>query len=181
MKLALRLLSRESRAGELTLMFAALVVAVAAVTTVSFFTDRVRQALTTQANQLLAADLVLISDHPIPAPFEAQAGASGLSSAHTLAFPSMVIQGARNQLAEVKGVSAGYPLRGELSLSRVLFGPVEPARSRVAGEADARRAVTLRAEHLSHRIRALFSQDAMVEGVLDGYREAIRVKSSRSH
>ncbi|MDP1683446.1 MAG: ABC transporter permease, partial [Burkholderiales bacterium] len=129
MKLALRLLSRESRAGELTLMFVALVVAVAAVTTVSFFTDRVRQALTTQANQLLAADLVLISDHPIPALFEAQAIASGLSSAHTLAFPSMVIQGERNQLAEVKGVSAGYPLRGELNLSRVLFGPVEAARS----------------------------------------------------
>ena len=129
MKLALRLLSRESHAGELTLMFLALVVAVAAVTTVSFFTDRVRQALTTQANQLLAADLVLISDHPIPASFEAQAIASGLSSARTLAFPSMVIQGARNQLAEVKGVSAGYPLRGELNLSQVLFGPVETARS----------------------------------------------------
>ncbi len=129
MKLALRLLARESRAGELTLIFIALVVAVAAVTTVSFFTDRVRLALTTQANQMLAADLVLISDHPIPAAFEAHALALGLSSAHTLAFPSMVIQGARNQLAEVKGVSAGYPLRGELNLSRVLFGPVETARS----------------------------------------------------
>ncbi|MEK6663641.1 MAG: FtsX-like permease family protein [Pseudomonadota bacterium] len=129
MKLALRLLARESRAGELTLMFIALVVVVAAVTTVSFFTDRVRQALTTQANQLLAADLVLISDHPIPASFEVQAIASGLSSAHTLAFPSMVIQGERNQLAEVKGVSIGYPLRGELNLSRALFGPNEAARS----------------------------------------------------
>ncbi|MBT9613535.1 MAG: ABC transporter permease [Burkholderiales bacterium] len=129
MKLALRLLARESRAGELTLMFIALVVAVAAVTTVSFFTDRVRQALTSQANQLLAADMILISDHPIPVSFEAQAMAFGLSSAHTLAFPSMVIQGTRNQLAEVKGVSLGYPLRGELNLSRALFGPVEPARS----------------------------------------------------
>ena len=129
MKLALRLLARESRAGELTLMFIALVVAVAAVTTVSFFTDRVRQALTTQANQLLAADLVVISDHPIPAAFEAQAIASGLSSARTLAFPSMVIQGERNQLAEVKAVSAGYPLRGELNLNRELFGSEEIVRS----------------------------------------------------
>lgn len=129
MKLALRLLARESRAGELTLMFIALVVAVSAVTTVSFFTDRVRQALSTQANQLLAADLVLISDHPIPASFETQAQAAGLSSARTLAFPSMVIQGSRNQLAEVKGVSAGYPLRGELNLSRELFGPIEISHS----------------------------------------------------
>ena len=129
MKLALRLLARESRAGELTLMFVALVVAVAAVTTVSFFTDRVRQALTTQANQLLAADLVLISDHPIAPSFAERARAAGLSTAHTQAFPSMVLHGARNQLAEVKGVSAGYPLRGELSLSRALFGPAQAAQS----------------------------------------------------
>ena len=79
MKLALRLLGRDWRAGELTLIFSALVVAVAAITTVSFFTDRVRQALTTQASQLLAADLVLISDHPIPALFANRASAAGLT------------------------------------------------------------------------------------------------------
>lgn len=128
MKLALRLLARESRAGELTLIFIALVVAVAAVTTVSFFTDRVRQALTTQANQLLAADLVLISDHPIQPSFLAEAAKQGLSTAHTQSFRSMVLHGERNQLAEVKAVSAGYPLRGELDLSRALFGPLETAQ-----------------------------------------------------
>lgn len=129
MKLALRFLTRESRAGELSLIFAALVVAVAAVTTVSFFTDRVQQALTTQANQLLAADLVLIGDHPLPAAFQTEATAAGLRVAQTMAFASMVVQGSRNQLAEVKGVSEGYPLRGELGVSRTAFGATEIARA----------------------------------------------------
>ena len=122
MKLALRLLAREWRAGELRLLFGALLVAVAAITTVSFFTNRVQIALNSQTNQLLAADLVLIADHPIAAQFAAQATRSGMRLAHTMAFPSMVVQGSRNQFVEVKAVSPGYPLRGDLSTSQALFG-----------------------------------------------------------
>ena len=40
------------------------VLAVASVTTVAFFADRVRQALMREANQLLGGDLVVIADHP---------------------------------------------------------------------------------------------------------------------
>ena len=123
MKLARRFLWREWRAGELHILLLALAVAVAAVTTVSFFTDRVRQALATQANQLLAADLVLISDHPLTPDREAEARQLGLSVAHTVAFPSMVVANGRTQLAEVKGVSSGYPLRGKLSVSASPFAP----------------------------------------------------------
>ncbi len=125
MRLALRLLAREWRAGELRLLFGALLVAVAAITTVSFFTNRVQLALNTQTNQLLAADLVLIADHPIGAQFAQRAEAAGLRLARTLAFPSMVVQGQRNQFVEVKAVSPTYPLRGDLSTSKVLFGPGE--------------------------------------------------------
>ncbi|MDH5342947.1 MAG: hypothetical protein OEW79_08970, partial [Betaproteobacteria bacterium] len=60
--LALRLLARDWRARELTLVALAVVVAVASVTTVDFFTDRVYQALSRQANQLLGADLVVTGD-----------------------------------------------------------------------------------------------------------------------
>lgn len=126
MKLALRFLLREWRAGELHILLLALAVAVAAVTTVSFFTDRVRQALATQANQLLAADLVIISDHPLTPDREAKARELGLRLAHTVAFPSMVVAGGRTQLAEVKGVSAGYPLRGKLAVSGTTFAPDHP-------------------------------------------------------
>ena len=63
---ALRMLRRDARAGELRLLVAALVLAVAALSAVGFFTDRVSQALAREANQLLGADLLLRADHPWP-------------------------------------------------------------------------------------------------------------------
>ena len=60
----MRMLRRDWRAGELRVLAAALFVAVASVTTVGFFADRVQKALAREAHQLLGADLVLVSDHP---------------------------------------------------------------------------------------------------------------------
>ncbi len=63
--LAWRLLVRDWRAGEVTLIAAAIVIAVAAVTTVGFFTDRVQRALRQEANRLLGADLAIGDSSPI--------------------------------------------------------------------------------------------------------------------
>jgi len=63
-KQSLRMLARDWRAGELQVLAAALVIAVASVTSVAFFADRVGQALVRDVHQLLGADLVLASDHP---------------------------------------------------------------------------------------------------------------------
>src|SRR5216683_617991 len=63
-KSAWRMLARDWRAGELGVLAAALVIAVASVTSVGFFADRVGQALERDAHQLLGADLVLAADHP---------------------------------------------------------------------------------------------------------------------
>lgn len=112
--LALRMLRREWHAGELRVLAAALVIAVASVTSVGFFTDRVGRALAQQANMLLGADLVLISDHPVDANFEREALRRGLRTARTLSFPSMVLHGEHAQLSEIKAVSRNYPLRGQL-------------------------------------------------------------------
>ena len=79
--LALRLLARDWRAGELTLVAVAVVVAVASVTTVGFFADRVHQALSRQANQLLGADLVISGDRALDASFAAEAERRGLKVA----------------------------------------------------------------------------------------------------
>ena len=116
--LAWRLLGREFRSGELRLLVAALVVAVAAVTSVGFLADRVRQALEREAHQLLGADLVLIADHPWPADSLAEADARGLRQAQTRIFPSMVMAEGKAQLADIKAVTSGYPLRGSLRTSR---------------------------------------------------------------
>ncbi|MCU0868693.1 MAG: ABC transporter permease, partial [Burkholderiales bacterium] len=88
--LATRLLARDLRAGELRLMFASLVLAVASFTTVAFFADRVRLALVQEAAQLLGADLVVIADHPLDADWTDAARAGGLATTSTVRFPSMV-------------------------------------------------------------------------------------------
>ena len=123
LKLSLRLLLRDWRAGELGVLAIALIIAVGSVTTVGFFTDRIQQALSTQANSLLGADLVVVSDHPMATSLAAKAAQLNLQSASTTAFPSMVLHGDRNQLAEIKAVSVGYPLRGALRVSPSAFAP----------------------------------------------------------
>jgi putative ABC transport system permease protein len=120
--LALRLLWRDCRAGELTLIAVAIALAVASVTTVGFFTDRVHQALGRQANQLLGADLVIVSDKPLDPAFESEAHARGIAVARMVRFPSMATKGERSTLASLKVVSSGYPLRGELRTSEELYG-----------------------------------------------------------
>ncbi|UCV25055.1 ABC transporter permease [Ferribacterium limneticum] len=115
--LAWRTLGRELRSGELRLLFAALVIAVAAVTAVGFFADRVRLAFEREAQQMMGGDLILIADHTLPAAYAAEARRRGLKLAETLIFPSMVIGPEQAQLADIKAVSPGYPLRGRVEIS----------------------------------------------------------------
>jgi len=118
-RLAWRLLSRDWRAGELRVLIAALVLAVASIGTVGFFTDRVKGALTRQANLLLGADLLLSGDRPLPDSFTREARSRGLAAVPAIKFNSMV-QAAGGAgaavLADVKAVTAGYPLRGAIVL-----------------------------------------------------------------
>ena len=128
-RLAWRLLGRELRSGELRLLFVALAVAVAAVTAVGFFADRVRLALEREAQQMMGGDLVLIADHPWDAKYLQEARARDLQIAETLSFPSMVVGGAQLQLADVKAVSSGYPLRGKLSATTSTGEPGAPVNA----------------------------------------------------
>lgn len=112
--LALQFLRRDWRSGEIRLLSLALLVAVAAVSAVGFFTDRVDQAMLLQANEVLAADLVISGSRPIPEQFSERAKQLGLATAATLNFPSVVMRNDETLLVEIKAVSPGYPLRGEL-------------------------------------------------------------------
>jgi putative ABC transport system permease protein len=118
---ALRMTARDWRAGELRFLLLALVVAVASLSSVGFFVDRMRAGLERDANQLLGADLVITADQPVSEAWRAEAGRRGLTLADTVAFASMAIAGdgddAQSQLAAVKAVSPGYPLRGKLKLA----------------------------------------------------------------
>ena len=96
------MLARDWRAGELRVLAAAVVVAVASVTSVAFFADRVSRALVRDAHQLLGADLVLVSDHPWQPGAAEEIGRRGLERAEAVTFISMAQTGegdaARGQL-----------------------------------------------------------------------------------
>lgn len=129
LRFALRGLWREWRGGDLHLLGLALVLAVASVTSVGFFTDRVEGALQRQGNELLAADLVIESPEPLPDAFADQADRLGLERAHSLSFPSIIPGGNGPQLVQVKAVDDAYPLRGQLLLRSSAAAPPVAARS----------------------------------------------------
>jgi len=118
-----RALRRDWRAGELKVLVAALVIAVASITSVGFFTDRVRLAMGEQAAELLAADLVVSSTRAAPAEWEAHARRLGAATARYANFPSVILVNDFPQLVDVKAVTEAYPLRGPLRVADVPYGP----------------------------------------------------------
>jgi len=129
MRQALRMLARDWRAGELRVLALALAIAVASVTSVAFFADRIGSALVRDAHQLLGADLVLVSDHPWRDEVAAEIRAGGLEAASALNFMSMATANGENLLSGVKAVTPAYPLRGRLRIAPAPGAPDAPAQS----------------------------------------------------
>ena len=120
-KLGWRTLLRDLRAGELRLLIVAVTLAVAALTAVGFFADRLKGGLQRDARQLLGGDAVVRSDGVTPAAFIAKAQALGLKAVSTVTFPTMGrasdADGGASKLVAFKAVPEGYPLRGSLTVS----------------------------------------------------------------
>ncbi|HSM22465.1 MAG TPA: FtsX-like permease family protein, partial [Rubrivivax sp.] len=127
--LAWRQALRDFRAGELRLLAVAVLLAVAALTAVGFFADRLNNGLTRDARQLLGGDAVVGSDKPAPPELVAKARELGLAVATNVSFPSMARapddKGGATRLVAVKAVSASYPLRGRM---QVKAGPDAPVQ-----------------------------------------------------
>ena len=128
LQLGWRNLWRDFRSGELNLLVVSVVLAVAALSAVGFFADRLQAGLWRDARQLLGGDAVVSSDKPTPEIFLEKAKALGLKTQTTLNFPSMVraddAQGGNTKLVALKSVSEGYPLRGNMSLFKA--NPQQP-------------------------------------------------------
>ena len=122
LRFALRSFGREIRSGEVLVLLAAVALAVAALTAVGFLTDRIGKAVARQANEVLAADLRLRSQEPIPATWSEMAESYDLQTAETTTFPSVVFAGDLSALATIKAVSSTYPLRGAVRTADALFG-----------------------------------------------------------
>ncbi|WP_038210141.1 ABC transporter permease [Xenophilus azovorans] len=131
-RLGWRTLRRDLRAGELRLLIVAVLLAVAALTAVGFFADRLQGGLQRDARQLLGGDAVLVTDNPTPPAFAQRAAALGLDGAMTYTFPTMArapdAQGGASRLVAFKAVAPGYPLRGSLQVAATADGAGEATR-----------------------------------------------------
>jgi len=119
---ALRNLLRDFKSGELAVLVLALLVAVASLTAVGFFTSRIGLAVERQAGEVLAADLRLQSARPVPDTYEAEAASRGLKVARLESMPSVVFFGQESSLIALRAVGEGYPLRGRLKTTDRPFG-----------------------------------------------------------
>eukprot|EP01022_Parablepharisma_sp_SALTPOND_P005063 TRINITY_DN1215_c0_g2_i1.p3 TRINITY_DN1215_c0_g2~~TRINITY_DN1215_c0_g2_i1.p3 ORF type:complete len:833 (-),score=400.51 TRINITY_DN1215_c0_g2_i1:2966-5464(-) len=168
---ALRMTLRDWRTGELRFLLIALIVAVAALSSVGFFVDRMRAGMARDAHQLLGADLLVAADQPLPPQWLQQARQQGLLQAQTQVFPSMAQAGegdaARSLLSSIKAVSPGYPLRGQLKLrapdggDRAAEGIPQPGTvwvdPQILSQLDLRVGDTLRLGDLPLKIAAVIS------------------------
>ena len=136
LKLAWRLLIRDWRSGELTVLVIALVVAVTSLTAVAFLTDRVGHAVELRAAESLAADLRLGSSDPLEQRYLDMAAQADLQTASMVTMPSVVFEQDRSTLSAVRAVSGGYPLRGKLKTSpKLLMTATETSEIPARGEA----------------------------------------------
>lgn len=133
--LATRQLLRDARAGELRVLFFALLVAVAASTAIGYFGARLNGAMLLRATEFLGADLVVEGSSPAK-PEQIQAGeALKLDHAQIVVFSTVIATDAGIQLSSIKAVDSVYPLRGELKSAADLYQPEEVSRGPKPGEA----------------------------------------------
>ena len=120
---SLRLLKREWKAGELTVLAIALIVAIASHTTINHFTDRISRAMIFNANNLIGGDLVLSNSREIEPDVKDKAQSLNLDVAEVQRFVTVVNAEDNIQLVSVKSVSENYPLKGVIKVTDELFGP----------------------------------------------------------
>ncbi len=112
--LAFRLLWRDTRAGELTILFLALLIAVTCSTAITMFSNRLETTMTDQAAEFMAADMVITSHSSLNDVWLKKATELKLLQSQTAEFSSVLMENDEMLLAGVKAVSAYYPLRGYL-------------------------------------------------------------------
>ena len=114
--LSLKLFWRELKSGQLIIMFLALVLAVATVSSISLFTDRLEKALISETKEFLGGDLKFESNDLIEDKAYEKIKKLNLRTSETVQFASMLSSEGNLQLASIKAVDENYPLVGEIEL-----------------------------------------------------------------
>ena len=133
--LASRQLLRDARAGELRVLFFALLVAVTASTAIGYFSARLSDGMQRRASEFLGADLLLTGTSPA-APAQIEEGKRlGLDHARLVEFSSVIAGDEAIQLVSVKAADSRYPLRGQLKSASAPYAAEQPSPGPRPGEA----------------------------------------------
>lgn len=123
-----RFLWRDWKGGELGVLFASLAIAVAIVTSITLFIDRLQGSILAGSSAFIGADKMLSSPEPLDPAWRTEATKRGLDTAQALTFQSMVFAGDEMLLADIKAVDDYYPLNGELGIAQEPFTAGTPVK-----------------------------------------------------
>ncbi len=111
---ALRWFWRGIRRGDWLWLWIAVVIASTSVTLVEQVAQTVQKSMLSKAAESLSADLVIRSTRPIDTLWQDWAADNQLKTSETLSLTTMALHQDQFQMVMLRGVSANFPLRGQL-------------------------------------------------------------------
>lgn len=178
------LMLRQSRVGRgVWMLFAALVLAVTATSALRFTGDTLAIAINQQTGQLLAGDLVVTSNQPLPPVWQQRANEFQLRTNAATVFGSMAQQGEQFVLVNVKAISDGFPLRGELSIQPAFNRSIPAAQTvwlspRLFDLLKVKIGNSVRIGNASFRVAAAITRDANQETGMSGFSPTVIINQA---
>lgn len=120
-QLAWRLFKHEAKRGELSIILFAIILSVAAVLSLSLFSERLQGALTDRSAEFIAADRQLSARAPLDPEWVSAAHTYNLATALQTSTRSMAFANDELALVDLRAVSEDYPLKGTIKLAPELF------------------------------------------------------------
>lgn len=120
-QLAWRLFKHEAKRGELSIILFAIILSVAAVLSLSLFSERLQGALTDRSAEFIAADRQLSARNPIDPAWISLAQTYSLATAEQVSTRSMAFANDELTLVDLRAISDTYPLKGSIKLAPELF------------------------------------------------------------
>ncbi|QXR06721.1 FtsX-like permease family protein [Acinetobacter lwoffii] len=108
------LLTQSFKTTGIYLLIIALTLAISATTALKFSNEQIQNAVALQAAEMLAGDLVLSDNEPLPEQWRDQAKQLDLKQSDVTFFSSMAYTDAQFVMVNVKAIDQAFPLRGEL-------------------------------------------------------------------
>ncbi len=108
------LLTQSFKTTGIYLLIIALTLAISATTALKFSNEQIQNAVALQAAEMLAGDLVLSDNEPLPKQWRDQAKQLDLKQSEVTFFSSMAYTDAQFVMVNVKAIDQPFPLRGEL-------------------------------------------------------------------